>query len=186
MVVKPAEQTPTSIILLMELLQDIVPPGVINIVTGFGREAGKALSESDRVAKLAFTGSTITGTAIMTAAAQNLVPVSLELGGKSPLIFMKSCMDHDDAFLDKCLETAVMFALNQGEICTCPSRVLIHADIYDRFIALMVDRVKGIKIGHPLDPSTMMGAQASLMQFDKIKVDRYSLVGLRHTISLCL
>jgi aldehyde dehydrogenase len=168
-VVKPAEQTPTSIMVLMELLADVIPPGVVNIVTGFGKEAGKALAESTRVAKLAFTGSTATGTAIMTAAAQNLVPISLELGGKSPLIFTSSVMDKDDEFLDKCMESAAMFALNQGEVCTCPSRVLVHADIYDRFMPKMIARVKAIKTGHPLDPTTMIGAQASQMQYDKIK-----------------
>ena len=169
-VVKPAEQTPTSIMVLMDLIKDLLPPGVVNVVTGYGKEAGKALAESDRVAKLAFTGSTATGSAILGAAAQNIIPVTMELGGKSPMIFMKSCADHDDAFFDKCLESAVMFALNQGEVCTCPSRVLIHEDIYDKFIHKMIARAKAIKVGHPLDPATMIGAQASEQQFDKIKV----------------
>jgi len=168
-VVKPAEQTPTSILVLMELIQDLVPPGVINVVTGFGKEAGRALAESDRVDKLAFTGSSATGEAILQAAAKNIIPATMELGGKSPLVFFKSCMDHDDAFLDKCLESAAMFALNQGEVCTCPSRVLIHEDIYEKFIKKMVARVKAIKTGHPLDPTTMIGAQASEQQHDKIK-----------------
>ena len=169
-VVKPAEQTPTSIMVMMDLIKDILPPGVVNVVTGYGKEAGKALAESDRVAKLAFTGSTATGSMILGAAAQNIIPVTMELGGKSPLIFMKSVADHDDAFFDKALESAVMFALNQGEVCTCPSRVLIHEDIYEKFIHRMVARAKAIKVGHPLDPTTMIGAQASEQQFDKIKV----------------
>lgn len=168
-VLKPAEQTPTSVVILMELIQDLLPPGVINIITGFGKECGSALAESDRIAKVAFTGSTLTGSAILKAAAKNLIPTSLELGGKSPMIFMPSVMDHEDAFLDKVLESAAMFALNQGEVCTCPSRLLIHESIYDKLIPRIVARVEAIKIGHPLDPTTMIGAQASKQQFEKIQ-----------------
>lgn len=137
-VVKPAEQTPTSIMVLMELIADVVPEGVINIVTGFGPEAGKPLATSSRVAKVAFTGETTTGRLIMQYASQNLIPVTMELGGKSPNIFMKSIADADDAFFDKCVEGAVMFALNQGEVCTCPSRILVHEDIYDRFMERVI------------------------------------------------
>jgi aldehyde dehydrogenase len=168
-VLKPAEQTPTSIIVLMELIQDILPPGVLNVVNGFGSEAGAALATSDRIAKLAFTGETTTGRLIMKNAAENLIPVTMELGGKSPMVYMKSVMDADDAFLDKVLEGAAMFALNQGEICTCPSRLLIQEDIYDKLIPKIIARTKAIKSGHPLDPSTMLGAQASAEQFEKIK-----------------
>jgi len=146
-----------------------LPPGVLNVVTGYGKEAGQALVSSDRLNKIGFTGSSATGTTILEAAAKNIVPVTMELGGKSPLIFFKSCMDHNDNFLDKCLESAVMFALNQGEVCTCPSRVLIQEDIYEKFIALMVKRAKAIKTGHPLDPTTMIGAQASQQQYEKIQ-----------------
>ena len=167
-VVKPAEQTPSSIMVLMELIGDILPPGVLNIVNGFGVEAGKPLATSPRVAKVAFTGETTTGRLIMQYASQNLIPVTLELGGKSPNIFFKSVMDADDEFLDKCLEGAAMFALNQGEICTCPSRILVEESIADEFIAKVIDRTKNIKTGHPLDPETMIGAQASQDQFEKI------------------
>merc|ERR1712000_342235 len=133
-VVKPAEQTPTSIMVLMELIAGVVPPGVINVVTGFGTEAGKPLATSSRVAKVAFTGETTTGRLIMQYASENLIPVTMELGGKSPNIFMPSIADADDDFFDKCVEGAVMFALNQGEVCTCPSRILVHDSIYDRFM----------------------------------------------------
>jgi aldehyde dehydrogenase len=167
-VVKPAEQTPTSIMVLMELIQDVVPAGVINVVTGFGPEAGKPLAQSSRVAKVAFTGETTTGRLIMQYASENLIPVTMELGGKSPNIFMKSVMDEDDAFLDKCIEGAVMFALNQGEVCTCPSRILVHEDIADEFLKRVVERTKAIKMGHPLAEDTMMGAQASNDQYEKI------------------
>jgi len=167
-VVKPAEQTPTSIMVLMELIGDIVPPGVLNVVTGFGLEAGKPLAQSPRVAKVAFTGETTTGRLIMQYASENLIPVTMELGGKSPNIFMKSIADADDAFFDKCVEGAVMFALNQGEVCTCPSRILVHEDIYDKFMERVVARTKAIKMGHPLAADTMMGAQASNDQFEKI------------------
>lgn len=167
-VVKPAEQTPTSIMVLMEILQDILPPGVLNVVTGFGVEAGKPLATSTRVAKVAFTGETTTGKLIMQYASQNLIPVTMELGGKSPNIFMKSVADADDEFFDKAVEGAVMFALNQGEVCTCPSRILVHEDIYDVFMEKVVERTKAIKMGNPLSPDTMMGAQASNDQYEKI------------------
>ncbi|WP_276495971.1 aldehyde dehydrogenase family protein [Pontibacter litorisediminis] len=167
-VMKPAEQTPTSIMLLMELIQDIVPAGVLNVVTGFGPEAGKPLASSPRVAKVAFTGETTTGRLIMQYASENLVPVTMELGGKSPNIFMPSIADADDEFFDKCVEGAVMFALNQGEVCTCPSRMLVHESIFDRFMERVIQRTKDIKVGHPLAEDTMMGAQASNDQFEKI------------------
>ncbi len=167
-VVKPAEQTPTSIMVLMELIKDIVPPGVLNIVTGFGTEAGKPLAMSPRIAKVAFTGETTTGRLIMQYASENLIPVTMELGGKSPNIFMKSIADADDDFFDKCVEGAVMFALNQGEVCTCPSRILVDESIYDRFMERVIERTKAIKMGHPLAEDTMMGAQASNDQYEKI------------------
>lgn len=167
-VVKPAEQTPTSIICLMELIGDILPPGVLNIVTGFGPEAGKPLATSPRVNKVAFTGETTTGRLIMQYASENLVPVTMELGGKSPNIFFPSVADEDDAFFDKAIEGAVLFALNQGEVCTCPSRILVHESIYDKFIKRVVERTKSIIAGHPLDGDTMIGAQASNDQYEKI------------------
>lgn len=167
-VLKPAEQTPTSILVLMELLENVIPPGVVNVVNGFGPEAGKPLAQSKRVAKVAFTGETTTGRLIMQYASENLIPVTMELGGKSPNIFLPSVMDADDEFFDKCIEGAVMFALNQGEICTCPSRLLVHESIYDGFIERVIERTKAIKLGHPLDTTTMMGAQASNDQFEKI------------------
>jgi aldehyde dehydrogenase len=167
-VLKPAEQTPTSIMALMELIKDVVPPGVINVVTGYGAEAGKALAESTGIAKIAFTGSTDTGTAILSAAAANLIPATMELGGKSPNIFFSSIADHDDALFDKAVEGAVLFALNQGEVCTCQSRLLIQEDIYDKFMERVVERTEAIKTGDPMDPETMMGAQVSLAQHDRI------------------
>jgi aldehyde dehydrogenase len=167
-VMKPAEQTPTSILVLMEILEGLVPPGILNIVNGFGPEAGKPLAQSKRVAKVAFTGETTTGRLIMQYASENLIPVTMELGGKSPNIFMESIADADDDFFDKCVEGAVMFALNQGEVCTCPSRMLIHERVYDRFIERVIQRTEAIKLGHPLDPDTMMGAQASNDQYEKI------------------
>ncbi len=167
-VVKPAEQTPTSIMVLMELIQDILPPGVLNVVTGYGPEAGKPLATSPRVAKVAFTGETTTGRLIMQYASENLIPVTMELGGKSPNVFMKSIADADDEFFDKCVEGAVMFALNQGEVCTCPSRILVHEDVYDRFMERVVERTNAIKLGNPLAEDTMMGAQASNDQYEKI------------------
>ncbi|WP_460913029.1 aldehyde dehydrogenase family protein [Spirosoma areae] len=167
-VLKPAEQTPTSILVLMELLEGLIPPGVLNVVNGFGPEAGKPLAQSKRVAKVAFTGETTTGRLILQYASENIIPVTMELGGKSPNVFMESIADADDEFFDKCVEGAVMFALNQGEICTCPSRMLIHEKAYDRFIERVIERTKAIKVGHPLDPETMMGAQASNDQYEKI------------------
>lgn len=167
-VVKPAEQTPTSIMVLMELIQDVLPAGVLNVVTGFGIEAGKPLATSSRVAKVAFTGETTTGRLIMQYASENLIPVTMELGGKSPNIFMPSIADEDDEFFDKCVEGAVMFALNQGEVCTCPSRILVHEKIYDKFMERVIKRTRAIKVGNPLAEDTMMGAQASNDQFEKI------------------
>ena len=168
-VLKPAEQTPASILVWAELIGDLLPPGVLNIVNGFGLEAGKPLASSPRISKIAFTGETTTGRMIMQYASQNLIPVTLELGGKSPNIFFKDVMDQDDAFLDKAVEGFVMFALNQGEVCTCPSRVLIQEDIYDEFMERAIKRVEAIKTGNPLDPETMMGAQASTEQMEKIQ-----------------
>jgi aldehyde dehydrogenase len=167
-VLKPAEQTPVSILVLMEMIQDVLPAGVLNMVNGFGVEAGKPLASSPRVKKVAFTGETTTGQLIMQYASKNIIPVTLELGGKSPNIFFESIMDADDEFFDKCIEGANMFALNQGEICTCPSRMLVQESIYDAFIARVIERTKAIKLGHPLDPNTMMGAQASNDQYEKI------------------
>ncbi|MUK89059.1 aldehyde dehydrogenase family protein [Ornithinibacillus sp. L9] len=167
-VLKPAEQTPASIHVLMELIHDLLPPGVVNIVNGFGVEAGKPLASSSRIAKIAFTGETTTGRLIMQYASENIIPVTLELGGKSPNIFFEDVMDQDDGFLDKAIEGMVMFALNQGEVCTCPSRALVHKSIYEEFMERAIARVKQIKIGHPLDTETMMGAQASLEQMEKI------------------
>ena len=167
-VMKPAEQTPASVMVLMEIIGDLFPPGVINIVSGFGKEAGEALATNKRIAKIAFTGSTPVGKRILHAAADNLIPSTVELGGKSPNIFFADVLDHEDAYLDKALEGLAMFALNQGEVCTCPSRVLIQESIYDRFIEKAIARVGKIKAGHPLDPSTMIGAQASQQQLDKI------------------
>src|SRR5574343_775464 len=167
-VVKPAEQTPTSIMCLMELIQDILPPGVVNVVSGFGPEAGKPLATSPRISKVAFTGETTTGRLIMQYASENLIPVTMELGGKSPNIFFPSVAEEDDAFFDKAIEGAVLFALNQGEVCTCPSRILVHESIYDKFMSRVIERVKAIKTGHPLDGSVMMGAQASNDQYEKI------------------
>ncbi|TWJ04849.1 aldehyde dehydrogenase [Mucilaginibacter frigoritolerans] len=167
-VLKPAEQTPVSILFFMDLIKDVLPAGVVNVINGFGPEAGKPLASSPRVAKVAFTGETTTGRLIMQYASENLNPVTMELGGKSPNIFMPSVMDEDDEFFDKCLEGAVMFALNQGEVCTCPSRLLVHESIYDRFIERVIERVEQIKMGNPLDPTTMMGAQASKDQYEKI------------------
>ncbi len=167
-VLKPAEQTPWSILKLMELVGDLLPPGVLNIVNGFGLEAGKPLASSSRIAKIAFTGETTTGRLIMQYASQNLIPVTLELGGKSPNIFFDDVMAKDDAFLDKAIEGFVLFALNQGEVCTCPSRALIQESMYERFMERVLPRVKAIKQGNPLDSSTMIGAQASSEQLEKI------------------
>jgi aldehyde dehydrogenase len=167
-VLKPAEQTPASILVWAELVSDLLPPGVVNIVNGFGLEAGKPLASSPRIAKIAFTGETTTGRLIMQYASQNLIPVTLELGGKSPNIFFKDVVAEDDDFFDKAIEGFVMFALNQGEVCTCPSRALIHEAIYDRFMERALKRVEAIVQGDPLDPATMIGAQASTEQLEKI------------------
>jgi aldehyde dehydrogenase len=167
-VLKPAEQTPASIMVLIEMISDLMPPGVLNIVNGFGLEAGKPLASSNRVAKVAFTGETTTGRLILQYSSQNLIPVTLELGGKSPNIFFEDIIREDDAFFDKCLEGFTMFALNQGEVCTCPSRALIQESIYDRFMERALERVKAIKQGNSLQMSTMLGAQASSEQMEKI------------------
>jgi aldehyde dehydrogenase len=167
-VMKPAEQTPASIMVVMELIEHLLPPGVLNIVNGHGVEAGKPLATSTRIAKIAFTGSTSVGRLIMQYASQNLIPSTLELGGKSPNIFFEDIMDADDAYFDKCLEGFALFALNQGEVCTCPSRALIQESIYDKFMERALKRVKAIKQGSPLDSSTMIGAQASSEQVEII------------------
>jgi aldehyde dehydrogenase len=167
-VLKPAEQTPASIMVWAELIADLLPPGVLNIVNGFGLEAGKPLASSPRIAKIAFTGETSTGRLIMQYASQNLIPVTLELGGKSPNIFFKDVVAEDDDFLDKAIEGFVMFALNQGEVCTCPSRALVHESIYERFMDKALARVAAIVQGDPRNPATMIGAQASNEQLEKI------------------
>jgi len=168
-VLKPAEQTPASVLVFMELIENIIPEGVLNIVNGFGTEAGKPLASSPRVKKVAFTGETTTGRLIMQYASENIIPVTLELGGKSPNIFFESVLDKDDEFFDKAIEGFVMYALNQGEICTCPSRALIQESIYDKFIQRGLERVGETTVGNPLDSNTMMGAQASKDQYEKIK-----------------
>jgi aldehyde dehydrogenase len=167
-VLKPAEQTPTSIMFLMELIGDLLPKGVLNVVNGFGLEAGKPLASNKRISKIAFTGETSTGRLIMQYASENLIPVTLELGGKSPNIFFEDVMAKDDDFFDKCLEGFAMFALNQGEVCTCPSRALLQERVSGAFLERAVPRVEKIKMGNPLDPSTMIGAQASNDQLEKI------------------
>jgi aldehyde dehydrogenase len=167
-VLKPAEQTPLAILALMDAIGDILPPGVINVVTGFGIEAGKPLAQNKRIAKIAFTGETTTGRLIMQYASENIIPCTLELGGKSPNIFFADVMAEDDDFFDKVLEGFTMFALNQGEVCTCPSRALVHESIYDKFIEKAIKRVGKIVQGDPLNPATMIGAQASNDQLEKI------------------
>lgn len=167
-VLKPAEQTPVSVLVMVELIADLLPDGVLNIVNGLGTEAGAALTASRRVAKIAFTGSTAVGKLIHSAVSDRVLPVTLELGGKSPSVFFPDIMDHDDEFLDKCVEGLTMFALNQGEVCTCPSRALIHEDIADDFLARAVARVESLRRGNPLDTDVQMGAQASQEQMDKI------------------
>lgn len=167
-VLKPAEQTPASILLLMELLADILPPGVVNVVNGFGAEAGAPLASSPRIRKIAFTGETTTGRLIMQYASQNLIPVTLELGGKSPNIFFEDVARENDAYYDKALEGFTMFALNKGEVCTSPSRALIQSSIFDQFLGDAVERTKAVKQGNPLDTDTMVGAQASNDQLEKI------------------
>ncbi len=167
-VLKPAEQTPVVIMKFMDMISDILPPGVINVVNGFGIEAGKPLASSDRVSKVAFTGETTTGRLIMQYASENIIPVTLELGGKSPNVFFDDVMDHDDDFFEKCLEGFTMFALNQGEVCTCPSRALISKGIYDEFMEKAVARTETARPGNPLDTDTKVGAQASKDQLEKI------------------
>ena len=168
-VLKPAEQTPASIMVLMELIGHLIPPGVVNVVNGYGLEAGKPLASSTRIAKIAFTGETTTGRMILQYASQNLIPSTLELGGKSPNIFFEDVMDKDDDFFDKCMEGFAMFTLNQGEVCTCPSRVLVQESIYDKFMEKAIARTKAVKQGNPLQMETMIGAQASVEQMEKIK-----------------
>jgi aldehyde dehydrogenase len=167
-VLKPAEQTPASILVLLELIEDLLPPGVLNVVNGFGLEAGKPLASSPRIAKIAFTGETTTGRLIMQYASQNLIPVTLELGGKSPNIFFKDVADADDDYFDKAIEGFVMFNVNQGEVCTCPSRALVHESIFDKFMDRAIKRVNAVVQGNPLQMSTMIGAQASTEQVEKI------------------
>jgi aldehyde dehydrogenase len=169
-VLKPAEQTPASILVLMELIEDILPAGVLNIVNGFGAEAGQALARSTRIAKIAFTGSTPVGEKIMQAAAKNIIPSTVELGGKSPNIFFEDVLDHEDEYLSKCIEGAVLAYFNQGEVCTCPSRLFVQEDIYDKFVEKVIERTKAITRGNPLDTTTMVGAQASKQQFDKMEL----------------
>lgn len=168
-VLKPAESTPVSIMVMMELIADIVPAGVINVVNGFGSKVGQKLVTHPKIAKAAFTGSTATGRLVMQYATQNIIPVTLELGGKSPNVFFNSVMQEDDAFLEKAVEGAALFAFNSGEICTCPSRLLVQEDIYDEFIERVIKKVENIKVGNPLDLSTTMGPQNSVVQHDKIK-----------------
>ncbi len=167
-VMKPAEQTPVSILILMECIGDLLPAGVLNIVNGVGAEAGQALATSTRIAKIAFTGSTPVGAHIMKCAAENIIPSTVELGGKSPNIYFEDVMDCEDSFISKCVEGAVLAFFNQGEVCTCPSRLLIQESIYEKFIAKVVERIGQIKRGNPLDTETMVGAQASQQQFEKI------------------
>lgn len=167
-VMKPAEQTPASILVLMELIGDLLPAGVVNIVNGYGAEAGQALATSTRIAKIAFTGSTPVGSHILKCAAENIIPSTVELGGKSPNIFFADVLDQEDEFINKCVEGAVLAFFNQGEVCTCPSRLLVQESIYEQFIAKVIARAKQIKRGNPLDTETMVGAQASKQQFDKI------------------
>ncbi|HBR96374.1 MAG TPA: aldehyde dehydrogenase [Gammaproteobacteria bacterium] len=167
-VMKPAEQTPVSILKLMEVIGDLLPAGVLNIVNGYGGEAGQALATSKRIAKIAFTGSTPVGSHILKCAAENIIPSTVELGGKSPNIFFNDVLAQEDAFVSKCVEGAVLAFFNQGEVCTCPSRLLVQKDIYDDFIGKVIDRAQQIKRGNPLDTDTMVGAQASQEQFDKI------------------
>ncbi len=167
-ILKPAEQTPASILILIEIIGDLLPAGVINVVNGYGKEAGEALATSTRIAKIAFTGSTPVGSHILKCAAENIIPSTVELGGKSPNIFFEDVMAQEDAFISKCIEGAVLAFFNQGEVCTCPSRLLIQESIYDEFIAKVIARAAQIKRGNPLDTETMVGAQASKQQFDKI------------------
>ena len=175
-VIKPASPTPWSLLKLMEVIEEILPPGVINVVNGPGAEIGKALASNKRIAKVAFTGETVTGRLIMSYAAQNLIPSTTELGGKSPNVFFEDVMAADDAFLDKAVEGLVLYAFNKGEVCTCPSRALIHESIYDEFMARCLDRIAKIKQGDPLDRETMIGAQVSTAQLEKI--ESYVAIGI--------
>ncbi|MGO9496456.1 MAG: aldehyde dehydrogenase family protein [Solirubrobacteraceae bacterium] len=175
-VIKPASPTPWSLLKLMEVIEEILPPGVINVVNGPGAEIGKALASNKRIAKVAFTGETVTGRLIMSYAAQNLIPSTTELGGKSPNVFFEDVMASDDAFLDKAVEGLVLYAFNKGEVCTCPSRALIHESIYDEFMARCLDRIAKIKQGDPLDRETMIGAQVSTAQLEKI--ESYVAIGI--------
>ena len=175
-VIKPASPTPWSILKLMEVIGEIVPPGVINVVNGPGAEIGKALASNKRIAKIGFTGETVTGRLIMSYAAQNLIPSTTELGGKSPNIFFEDVMSADDAFLDKAIEGLVLYAFNKGEVCTCPSRALIHESIYDEFMARCLERIAQIKQGDPLDRETMIGPQVSISQLEKI--ENYVAIGI--------
>lgn len=167
-VLKPAEQTPASICVLLEVIGDLLPPGVLNVVQGFGAEAGQALATSTRIAKIAFTGSTAVGHHILRCAAETLIPSTVELGGKSPNIYFSDVMNQNEDFISKAVEGMVLAFFNQGEVCTCPSRALVQEDMYDDFIAMVLERTKAIVRGNPLDPNTMVGAQASQEQFDKI------------------
>ena len=181
-VIKPASPTPWSLLKLMEVLEDVVPPGVINVVTGPGASVGMALASSKRIAKIAFTGETVTGRLIMQYAAQNLIPSTTELGGKSPNIFFADVMDADDAFLDKAIEGLVLYAFNKGEVCTCPSRALIQESIYDAFMERCLERIARIQQGNPLDLSTMIGPQVSQAQLEKI--ESYVKIGLEEGAEL--
>jgi len=167
-VLKPAEQTPWSILKFIELIEDLLPKGVLNVVNGFGAEAGEALATSKRIAKIAFTGSTPVGAHILKCAAENIIPSTVELGGKSPNVFFADIYNYEDDYLDKCIEGVVLAFFNQGEVCTCPSRLLVQDTIYDKFIEKVIERTKKIKRGNPLDTEVMVGAQASQEQFEKI------------------
>ncbi|BBB28049.1 aldehyde dehydrogenase family protein [Neptunomonas japonica] len=167
-VLKPAEQTPASILVLMEVIGDLLPAGVLNVVNGYGAEAGQALATSKRIAKIAFTGSTPVGSHILKCAAENIIPSTVELGGKSPNIYFEDIMNYEDEFISKCVEGTVLAFFNQGEVCTCPSRLLVQESIYDKFIEMVIQRIGQIKRGNPLDTEVMVGAQASQEQFDKI------------------
>jgi aldehyde dehydrogenase len=167
-ILKPAEQTPASILILAEIIGDLLPAGVLNIVNGYGSEAGQALATSKRIAKIAFTGSTPVGAHILKCAAENIIPSTVELGGKSPNIYFEDVMNHEDSYLSKCVEGTVLAFFNQGEVCTCPSRLLVQEGIYDDFVSRVIERTRQIKRGNPLDTDTMVGAQASREQFDKI------------------
>lgn len=167
-VIKPAEQTPASIMVFIELIADLLPAGVVNVVNGFGLEAGKPLAQSPRIRKIAFTGETTTGRLIMQYASENIIPVTLELGGKSPNVFFEDVMADDDAYWDKAQEGFTLFALNQGEVCTCPSRALVQESIAEKFLDAVVERTSRIVTGNPLDTDVMMGAQASNDQLEKI------------------